>query len=144
MKRAQRLEPVRDIAHEAERDCAVRVAGVERRLAEAEQRCQELRRYQAEYQQSLQQRGREGFDVRSLREYQVFLARLTGAIEAQQLLITQLQADCERERGLLRGAMTRHKALGKVIERVRGDERRLEERRMQRESDERAQMRRQV
>lgn len=144
MKRARRLEPVREIAHEAERDCARRVAGTERRLAEAEQRCAELRRYHGEYQHSMQQRASVGLEVRSLREFQVFLARLASAIEAQQGLVVQLQAECERERGQLRGAMTRHQALSKVIERVRSDERRQEDRRTQRETDEHAQTRRQV
>lgn len=139
MNRARRFEPVREIAQNAERSCAARVAGMERRLAEAERREQELRRYRQEYQTSFQTRATIGLEIRSLREYQSFLARLGVAIATQQELLDQLRADCERERLELRQAITRRQALGKVIERVHVEERRTEDRRIQREFDERAQ-----
>jgi flagellar FliJ protein len=139
MNRARRFEPVREIAQNAERSCAARVAGMERRLAEAERREQELRRYRQEYQTSFQTRATIGLEIRSLREYQSFLARLGVAIATQQELLDQLRTDCERERLELRQAITRRQALGKVIERVHVEERRTEDRRIQREVDERAQ-----
>ncbi len=139
MKRAKRLEPVREIAREAERSCAARVSGMERRLAEAEHRYQELLRYQQEYQQSFRDRAGSGLDVRSLREYQTFLARLAGAIESQRAVLQQLRDDCDRERGQLREAIARRLALSKVIEKANIEERVMDDRRMQRELDERAQ-----
>lgn len=138
MSRASRFEPVREIAQNAERSCAARLAGMERRLAEAERREQELRRYRQEYQSSFSARASIGLEVRSLREYQTFLARLGVAVAAQQELLEQLRADCERERLKLRQAITRRQALGKVIDRVRVEERHTEDRRYQRELDERA------
>jgi flagellar FliJ protein len=139
MNRAKRFEPVREIAQNAERSCAARVAGMERRLAEAQHREQELRRYRQEYQTSFEARAKAGLDIRSLREYQGFLARLGVAITAQQQLLEQLRADCERERGELRAAVTRRQALGKVIERVHVEQRRVDDRRAQHDLDERAQ-----
>ena len=138
MSRARRFAPVHDIAREAESSCAARVAGMERRLQESERRLQELRVYRKEYQDSLKARATQGLDVRSLREYQAFLARLTAAIAAQETLVEQLQGSCKRERNDLRLAIARRQALGKVIERVHIEERRMEERRYQIEQDERA------
>jgi flagellar export protein FliJ len=138
MSRARRFAPVHDIARDAESSCAARVAGMERRLQEAERRLQELCLYRKEYQDSLKVRATGGLEVRSLREYQVFLSRLTAAIGAQEALVEQLQASCKRERNDLRLAIARRQALGKVIERVHVEERRIEDRRYQIEQDERA------
>jgi flagellar export protein FliJ len=111
---------------------------MERRLQEAERREQDLRRYRQEYQDSLNTRASTGLEVRSMREYQTFLARLSAAISAQQQLIEQLRVSCQRERTELRAAIARRQALGKVIERVHTEERRMEDRRHQNEQDERA------
>ena len=138
MSRATRFAPVHDIARDAEGSCAARVAGMERRLQEAERRDQDLRRYRQEYQDSLQARASAGLEVRSLREYQIFLARLTAAISAQQTVVEQLKVSCKRERIELRAAIARRQALGKVIERVHIEERKMEDRRHQNEQDERA------
>jgi flagellar FliJ protein len=139
MTRARRLKPVHDIANDAERTCAARVAAAEHKLREAEGREQDLRRYRDEYRVSFDTRARQGLDVRSLREYQAFLAKLSAAIEAQQALLKQLRRECDHERVELRAAITRRMALGKVIERINTEERTMNERRNQRESDERAQ-----
>jgi flagellar export protein FliJ len=138
MSRAKRFEPVHEIARSAESSCAARVAGMERRLQEAERREQELRRYRQEYQASYQQRARGGLDVRSVREYQTFLARLAAAISAQQSQLEQLRSGCQRVRSELRSAIARRQSLGKVIERVHQEERKMEERKFQSELDERA------
>lgn len=138
MSRARRLEPVRAIAQDAERAVAVRVASMERKLADAQQREQDLRRYRQEYQGSFAARAGGGLQARQLREYQTFLARLTVAVEAQQATVAQLRQEAEQERARLRFAMARHKALGTVIERAQREERAMDDRRTQREIDEHA------
>jgi flagellar FliJ protein len=137
MKRA-RLEPIHELAHDAERSTAARVAGMERRLQEAERREQELLRYRQEYQDALVARATTGLQVRSMREYQGFLARLGGALEAQRNLLIQLRRDCETERKALRVAIVRRQALGKVIEKARVESRKSDDRSQQRELDDTA------
>src|SRR5258706_2842160 len=122
MSRARRFEPVPVIGRDAGSSCAARMAGMERRLADAERRLLELRRYRQEYQDSLTIRATNGLEVRSVREFQIFLARLTAAIGAQEVLVEQLQAGCKRERNDLRAAIVRRQALGKVIEKVHVEE----------------------
>jgi flagellar FliJ protein len=138
MSRARRLEPIREIAHGAERTVAIRVANIERRLADAQQREQDLRRYRREYQDSYAARAGTGLQARQLREYQTFLSRLGAAVEAQQATVAQLRQEAEQERARLRNAMARRKALGIVIERAQREERAMDEKRMQRELDEHA------
>lgn len=141
MTRARRLKPVHEVANDAERTCAARVGAAEQKLREAAGREQDLRRYRDEYRVSFDARARQGLEVRSLREYQAFIAKLSAAIEAQEALQKQMRRECDKERVGLRAAITRRMALGKVIERINNEERTMDERRNQRESDERAQMR---
>ncbi len=138
MSRARRLEPIREIAHDAERAVAIRVAALERRLADAQQREQDLRRYRGEYQESYATRAGSGLQARQLREFQTFLSRLAAAVEAQQATVAQLRQEAEQERVRLHNAMARRKALGTVIERAQHEERAMDERRTQRELDEHA------
>jgi flagellar export protein FliJ len=142
MKQRARLEPVHDIAESAERSCAARLAGMEQRLREAQQRETELRRYRAEYQGAFESRMQTGANVQSLRDYQVFLARLSAAAVAQQNLCAQLAEDCERERQQLLAAIQHRQVLGKVIAKVHQEEARMKDRQQQREQDEQSSLQR--
>jgi flagellar FliJ protein len=139
LKRAKRLEPVDALVSEAERDCARQLAALQARLLEAEQRCQELRGYLAEYQKAFSQRARAGMNVPGMRDYQVFMAKLGEAVRQQDGLVEQLRGDCERARTSWREAAVRKQAVGKVIARARSEELQREARNVQRELDERAQ-----
>ncbi len=139
MKRAKRLEPVDAIMSEKERACALHLATLQARLVEAEQRCQELKRYLDEYQNAFRQRARAGIGVAGMRDYQLFIARLGEAVEQQDGIVAQLRGDCDRARSQWRQAAARKNAVGKVIARARSEELQLEARRQQSELDERAQ-----
>lgn len=139
MKRSKRLEPVGALADEAERECAAQVASVQGRLADAERRCLELKRYLGEYQNMFQRRATAGMGVTGMRDYQTFIARLAEAVRQQEGVIAQLQADCERARARWLEAAARKSAVRKVIANVRSEDQKLEERRSQKEADEHAQ-----
>ena len=138
-KRAKRLEPVNTLMSAAERECAQHLAALQSRLLEAEQRCQELRRYLSEYHTSFRQRAKSGIGVGGMRDYQLFIARLGEAVQQQDGVVAQLRGDCERARTKWREAAARKSAVGKVIENARAEESQLEARRQQHEIDERAQ-----
>jgi flagellar FliJ protein len=133
------LKPVERFTDEAERDCAQRLAGVQRRLAEAERRLRELRGYLEEYQNMFALRARAGMGVSGMRDYQTFIARLTEGVQAQQGTVEQLTEECERERALWLEAAVRRNAVGKVVAQALSEDKKAEERQMQREIDERAQ-----
>ena len=139
MKRAKRLEPVNALMSEAERECAQQLAAMQARLLEAEQRCQELKRYLSEYHTAFRQRAGAGIGVNGMRDYQTFIARLGEAVQQQDGIVAQLRGDCERARAQWREAAAKKSAVKKVIERARAEELQVEARHQQREMDERAQ-----
>jgi len=139
VKRAKRLEPVNALMSETERECAQQLALMQTQLLQAEQRCQELRRYLGEYHSAFRQRARAGIGVSGVRDYQTFIARLGEAVQQQDGILAQLRGDCERARAQWREAAAKKRAVGKVIERARAEEVQVETRRQQRESDDRAQ-----
>jgi flagellar protein FliJ len=139
VKRAKRLEPVDAIMSETERACALKLATLQTRLVEAEQRCEELKRYLNEYQNAFRQRATAGIGVAGMRDYQLFIARLGEAVEQQDGIVAQLRGDCDQARSQWRQAAARKSAVGKVIARAHSEERQLEARRQQSELDERAQ-----
>lgn len=139
MKRARRLEPVQQIVDDAQRRLAMSVAAFEKRVLEGEAKLQELTRYKGEYEQQFSQRAGRGIGVTDLRDYQAFLARLSEAIKQQQALVQRARAEHEAERMKWQEALKRSKALGHVVERWKAEERHMNDRRDQRESDERAQ-----
>lgn len=127
------------MAQETERECAVQMASVQGRVADAERRCAELKRYLEEYRDMFRRRATAGIGVTGMRDYQTFIARLGEAVRQQEGVIAQLQADCERARARWLEAAARSSAVRKVIANVRSEDQRLEERRSQKESDEHAQ-----
>jgi flagellar FliJ protein len=142
MVRALRLKPVHQAAEDAERRSAARVVSAQSRLTEAERRCLDLEQYLAEYQNTFRVKASAGLDARALRAYQIFIAKLTEAIATQRGLIAQLHVEAEKEQQQWREAATRTKAVGKVIEKATAEDSKLEERKMQRETDEHAQRQR--
>jgi flagellar FliJ protein len=139
LKRAKRLEPVQQIVDDAQRRLALSVAAFEKRVLEGEAKLQELQRYKGEYEQQFSQRAGRGIGATDLRDYQAFLARLAEAIRQQQALVTRARAEHQAERVKWQEALKRSKALGHVVERWQAEERHMNDRRDQRESDERAQ-----
>lgn len=139
MSRARRIEPVQDLVEDAERRLAMSVAGFEKRVKEAETKLQELQSYRLEYQQQFSQRAGRGMGATDLRDYQAFLARLDDAIRQQQALMLRVQADRDVERQKWQKAAVKAKALDHVADKWRAEERRAEDQREQRDSDERGQ-----
>jgi flagellar FliJ protein len=141
MKRSKRLEPVGELAEEEERECALQVANLQQRFDEAQKRGSELKRYLVEYQSMFQQRAAAGMGVAGLRDYQTFLARLNDAVRQQDAVVAQVEADCARARVKWLEAAARKNAVTKVIKNARTEDRKIEERRSQKETDEQAQRR---
>jgi flagellar FliJ protein len=139
VKRAKRLQPVSQLMDELARESALRVAAAQGRMAEAQRRCDELQRYLEEYRNMFAQRAKAGIRVSGVRDYQMFIARLGEAVKAQQSVVEQLTAECQRERDAWSQAAARKNAVGKVIDKAHSEERTAEDRRVQREQDDRAQ-----
>jgi flagellar FliJ protein len=139
MRRSARLEPVLDIATDAERKAAGELGAAETRVAEAEKKLAELERYELEYRATLKQRTATGIDVSQLRAFHGFIGRLGDAMAQQRVAIQRAreERDATRERWL--ETSRRARAVGKAVEQAATHERQVRERREQHDSDERAQ-----
>jgi flagellar protein FliJ len=139
MTRTKRIAPVQTLFDDNERRLAQSLAAFERRAAESEKKLQELERYRAEYEKQFTQRAGRGIGATDLRDYQAFLARLNEAIRQQTALVQRAQIERDAERQRWQDSARRAKALGFVVDGWRAEERRADDRRDQRETDERAQ-----
>jgi len=133
------MRPVQNLYDDTERRLAVALATVEKKVADAEAKLQELERYRGDYESQFKQRAGRGIGATDLRDYQAFLARLSDAIRQQQAVVRRAQSERDAERQRWQEAAKRAKALGHVVEQWQTEERRAADRREQRESDERAQ-----
>jgi flagellar FliJ protein len=141
MNRSRRMQPVQRAVGDLERRRAERLAAAERALGEAQARFDELTRYHDDYLKRFETLAGAGMAGMGLRDYQTFLARLAAAIGAQGEVRDTARAQRDAERDAWQKAATRAKAVERVVEQWRNDERQSAERRDQKESDERAQRR---
>lgn len=135
--RADRLQPVVDLAEE-KADDATRVLGThQRQLAEAEQQLVELRRYRNEYAVMP-----DGIGVSALLNRQQFLLKIDMAIVQQLGEVQRREKALEQARLQWTDARGRAKALDSVTTKYREQERKSQDRREQEQADERSQHRR--
>lgn len=139
MTRTRRMQPVQRLMDDGERRHAQRLADAQQRLAAAEHKLAELERYRQEYVQSFDQRATTGATGLALRDFQVFLGRLSQAVQQQAQLVARLRDDVAAETRQWQVAARKARALGSVVEQWRGEERRAQDRQEQKETDERAQ-----
>jgi flagellar protein FliJ len=139
MTRTGRMAPVQQVMDDSERKHAQQLADAQRRLAESEQKLAELQRYHQEYAQAFGRQAAAGATGLMLRDYQVFLGRLADAVRQQSQFVARAREAVAVQTHHWQGAAQRAKALGTVVQRWRGEERREVERRDQQETDERAQ-----
>lgn len=139
MSRAKRLEPVQGVVGDAERRLAQSVGAFDRRVRDAEAKLLELERYRLEYERQFTQRAGQGISAPGLRDYQAFLGRLNEALKQQQTIVQRAGAERDAERLRWQQAARRAKALDHVVGQWQADERRANDRREQKDSDERGQ-----
>jgi len=139
MTRSKRMAPAGRVIDERERQQAEQLAAVEKRVAEHEAKLAELERYHADYARDFAAKAGQGTDAAGLRDYQVFLARLSQAIQQQTQLLVRVRLERDAVGQRWQQAAQHAKAVGNVMQRWRAEEHYAEARRDQRDSDERAQ-----
>lgn len=142
MKRVKRIQPAVRAAGHDERERAVSLAKCERLVADAERRLADLETYRAEYLRGFGRRVAGGISATGLRDYQIFLARLSQAIEAQASVVADVRHARDRALDDWRAAAQRARSIGHVVGRWQAEERAALERREQSETDELAHQRR--
>ncbi len=137
MPPSDRFKPIQRIASHRERKAAAALGESLKQREAAQQRLTELKAYLAEYQERFRGAARAGLSSSQALEYQVFIAKLEGAIAEQEAIVKRLQQDCDSSKVHWRGRYSRTKAMENAVDRLQSEERREEERREQAESDDR-------
>jgi flagellar FliJ protein len=136
MTRSKRMQPIKDLADDRERDAGGVLGLARAKLAEHERQLTQLQAYHAEYAQR-RASGAPADGIR-LQNYHAFLSRLGQAIEQQAQLVASARAELEVAEAAWRERRIEASSIGKAVERIASGERREADRRDQRESDERA------
>ena len=135
--RADRLQPVVDLAAGKAEDATRALASHQRAVAESERQLVELRKYRNEYATMP-----DGIGVSALLNRQQFLQKIDMAIVQQMSEVQRREQALERARQDWTTARGRAKALDSVTTKYRDQERKSQDRREQEQADERSQYRR--
>ncbi|OGT22330.1 MAG: flagellar export protein FliJ [Gammaproteobacteria bacterium RBG_16_57_12] len=138
MTKSERLKPLVRMAESKEMTAARELGECMRVLNDKQARLDDLLKYRQEYAERFQREGSVGMSARKMHDFRAFLANLDKGIEQQQGLVEQAAKILEEKRQQWFSKRTRTKALDNAVARYQSDEQRSEERRVQKESDERA------
>jgi flagellar protein FliJ len=136
MTRSKRMEPIKQLASDREREAATQVDLARRALDDHERQLVQLRQYRAEYAERVSKGAAP--DVARLQNYHAFLGRLSDAIAQQERTVADALAALERATDTWRERRIEAASIGRAVAKIATGERRVEDRRLQRESDERA------
>lgn len=133
--RSQRLLPLIDLAKDGEAQAARAMADSRRRLEEQQRRLGDLQGYRHDYIAKGAAAGRQGVDAGELKRYKAFLARLDQVIALQSRQVERAGQDHAAKLALWTAARAKCRSLETAAARYREEERRVEDRREQRQSD---------
>jgi flagellar protein FliJ len=136
MTRSKRMEPIKQLAANREREAATQVDLARRALDDHERQLVQLRQYRAEYAERVSQSAAP--DVARLQNFHAFLGRLSDAIAQQERAVADALAVLERATDAWRERRIEAASIGRAVAKIATGERRVEDRRSQREADERA------
>jgi flagellar protein FliJ len=136
MTRSKRMEPIKELAADREREAATQVELARRALDDHERQLGQLRQYRAEYAERVAKDAAP--DVVRLQNFHAFLGRLSDAIAQQERTVADALAALERATDAWRERRIEAASIGRAVAKIATGERRVEDRRAQRESDERA------
>jgi flagellar FliJ protein len=139
MKKSKRFQSVIKIASAHERQAATALGEAQAALQSQMARLEELLRYQEEYRLQFQRTGSLGVDARRIEDYCVFLDKLRQAIRQQQDMVEAAQQAVDERKQAWFSSRGKLKTYDNVMERFQTEERRQEDKREQKETDERAQ-----
>lgn len=139
MTKSQRLKPITEIAESHEQDAARSMGERQQYLAGQYARLEEIKAYRAEYVQRMQEAGACGIEAGQMQDYTTFIRRLDEAIVYQYKQISAAEQHLDMSKSNWQALHSRSEALNKVVDRLRDEERRQDDRREQKETDDRSQ-----
>jgi flagellar FliJ protein len=141
MTRSDRVKPVIKVAKNRERDAARVLSDAQRTVQAQQDRLRELMKYREEYRAGFAQRGGSGVSAAQLRTMRGFMEKLDLAVEQQERIVRDAQAELENRRRQWLEKHLRTQALDHVREKYVSEEQRHANRVEQKDADERSQRR---
>ncbi|MET0010269.1 MAG: flagellar export protein FliJ [Candidatus Thiodiazotropha sp. 6PLUC9] len=135
MSPSKRLKPVQRFARSKEQNAARSMGQARKNLELEEAKLKQLKQYHQEYLDRFQQIASEGMTATQLQEYRTFLAKLDEAITQQQQVVASSMVDHNSHKDNWKQKHSRTEALNKVLGRYRDQEKKVADRREQKEND---------
>lgn len=139
LSRAQRLQPVVDMAEKAEREAARQLGQAQGLVQQAQAKLGELEGFRGDYQQQWIDEGSRGVSGQWLINYQRFLTQLESAIGQQHQSLQWHSKNLEKVREIWQQRYARLEGLRKLVKRYQDEARLQQDRREQKLLDELAQ-----
>jgi flagellar FliJ protein len=137
MMSSDRFKPVQRIADNRERKAAAQLGDSLKSRQQAAQQLADLRAYHAEYLEQYRQANLTGMSIARMREYQLFMDKLEGAIREQERAVQRAEAACTDAQSVWRDKYTRTQVMANVVDRMKSDERQQAAKREQAIQDDR-------
>jgi len=135
MKKSARLSVVYRVAELRENQAARQLADLQSQVQKAKQQFSQLHDYRLEYQQRWQATAQEGTTGQGIRQFASFMRDLDHAIEMQQQQVVFVEQQFNQAMMAWQETYARRKAMGQLVERVRGEEDIAGEKILQKEID---------
>jgi flagellar FliJ protein len=136
MSPSKRLKPVQQFAQSREQKAARIMGQARKNLQQEEAKLEQLKAYHQEYLARFKEMAAEGMSAKQLQEYRAFLAKLDEAVNQQQQVVAASMVNHSSSKNLWKQKHSRTQALNKAVDRFREQEKRMADKREQKESDE--------
>jgi flagellar FliJ protein len=135
VKKSKRLALVQRLAEIRERQAAIALGQRQQQSLQAQQQFQQLMDYRGEYRQSLQTLGSQGISGQVLRRHIGFMNDLEQAISVQHQHVTLAEQQCKQATAEWQRVYGRRRSMAELVDRVRWEEERDDEKKLQKEVD---------
>ncbi len=139
MSSSDRFKPVLKVAENREASAAKKLGQSQQTQKAEEDKLDNLRQYHLDYMQRFKQAASAGMNAGQLREYQAFLNKLDQAINEQEKIVHNSQKNAVQMKKQWAQTHVRTKSMDKAMSRMKDSERKQQDARDQKVSDEIAQ-----
>lgn len=138
MVKSDRFKTVSKVAEERERKAVSDMGVAQHVLAQRQQRLKELQAYRDEYNRRFSDGEHASRPVVLINDFRLFMHRLDQAVNAQQKMVDAALAEYQAKHAVWMTLHSKAKAIGKVVDKLKVEERRSADRKEQKANDEHA------
>lgn len=138
MNRLKRLEPIRELAERREKQAVQTFGHCQQKLEVARNGLNNLRAFRENYSSQFHQMGHRGLGVQRLQEYRAFLEKINKAIAEQEKVLQRAERELEAAKRAWEEAHGHVLGMQTLVDKLRTETARQEQKREQDENDDRA------